>query len=87
MKKSVDSYVLDSFAVLALLENEKGADQISKLLRLGDRKQAHLWLSVINMGEVLYIIERERGIEAAHVKARYAVSYADAFAAALAQRV
>src|SRR6266852_6607247 len=70
-----------------------------------------VYLSLINLGEVLYITERERGLvearrtlgavdqlpveivgvaratvlAAAHIKAQYPVSYADAFAVVAAQ--
>jgi ribonuclease VapC len=70
-------------------------------------------MTVVNVGEVLYVIERRRGpnaaraaialldslairvvdagreltFDAAHIKANHALSYADAFAVALAQRL
>ena len=70
-----------------------------------------MYLSLINLGEVLYVVERERGLieaqqtlaaveqlpqevlpvtrtavlGAAHVKARFPLSYADAFAVIAAQ--
>jgi len=104
-------YVLDSFAVLAYLEDEPGALRVARILSRAARGRARVWLGLVNYGEVVYIIERERGLEqthraiaaidqlpldvaavdrpltfrAAHVKAHYAVSYADAFAVALAQ--
>lgn len=40
--------------------------------------------SLINLGEVLNIVERERVLDAAHVKANQVLSYADAFAVAAA---
>jgi len=74
-------------------------------------ENAPLYLSLINLGEVLYITEREHSrfmalrtlaaidqlplhilpvsrttvLAAAHIKARYAISYADAFAVVTAQ--
>jgi predicted nucleic acid-binding protein len=111
-RKSAKVYVLDSFAVVAYLSNEPAAPFIRDLLKQARRKRAHLWLSLINYGESLYIIERERGLlavhrsislidqlpiaiadvdrsavfTAAHFKARYPISYADAFSASLAKR-
>lgn len=103
--------VLDSYTLLAYLENEAGALHVKSLLGQAETGPSHLWMSIINLGEVLYIIERERGVahsrnvlaaveqlpvdmviadrahtlSAAHIKARFPLSYADAFAAALAQ--
>lgn len=64
--KLAGNYVLDSFAVLAYLENETSADDIRKVLEYGAHHEGRLFLSLINYGECLYIIERERGLEAAH---------------------
>jgi len=104
--------VLDSWAVLAWVNNEPAAPQVRQLLRKARKRELLLLLSIINYGEFLYMIERRNGIdeaadtanrvdqlavqvipadrplvfEAAHLKARYPISYADAFAAALAKR-
>ena len=104
------NYALDSFAVLSYLENEAGAGKVEKILRNAEKYNTHLWMSVINLGEVFYITERERGIAkarttlsvldqlpiavvnadrqqtliAAHFKARFPISYADAIALATA---
>ena len=59
-------YVLDSFAVVAYLDSEPAAPFVRDLLREARRKRIELWLSLINYGECLYIIERERGLNAAH---------------------
>lgn len=106
-------YVLDSFALLAYLEEETGAATVQEILASCEQDEAEAWLSVINLGEVLYVTEREQGLQAAqkaiatvdqlparvmeadrsrtfsaaHVKAHHALSYADAFAVALAQEV
>jgi len=58
-------YILDSFAVLAYLEGEPGADRVKSVLREVEKKSAQVHLSQINLGEVLYITERERGLAAA----------------------
>lgn len=105
------NYVLDSYALLAYLGGEAGAEQVKALLKQAKEKEAIVYLSLMNLGEAAYIIERrygperlqevlailtqlpitivevsfERILAAAHVKARYLVSYADAFAIALAQ--
>lgn len=106
-------WVLDSYALLAYLGAEPGHQRVDELLRSGAAGRAELYLCLINYGEVLYIIERERGLtqtqlaiaaidqlplqvveadreltfEAAHVKAGFALAYADCFAVALARRI
>jgi len=106
-------YVLDSFAMLAFLQLESGADQVTALLREAEQGTARVLMSLINLGEVVYIIERRRGetrlrsflaylqatpiematvnqnrmFAAAHIKAHHSISYADAFAVALAREL
>jgi PIN domain nuclease of toxin-antitoxin system len=105
------SYVLDSYALLAYLQDEPGAARVQRLLNLAKKRRAALWISVVNLAEALYITERERclpkvqqaiavidelplnvvevdralAFSAAHVKARHALAFADAFAVALAK--
>jgi len=111
MKARPGHFVLDSYAILAFLENEAGAARVREILEQGQQERAVIYLSMINYGEVVYITERELGLSAAqrviaaidqwpvtlveadrkltlaaaHVKAHHAISYADAFAVALAQ--
>ena len=106
-------YVLDSFAMLALLQLETGADQVTALLREAKQEMSRVLMSLISLGEVVYIIERrwgetrlrnflayvkaapveivpvdqDRVFAAAHIKAHHPISYADAFAVALAQEL
>ncbi len=108
-RRSAEEYVFDSFAILGYLGNESFAPFVRDLLKQGRKRTVRLWLSLVNYGEVLYIVERERGLQAAqqtigvidqlpvtiaevdrtatflaaHFKARYPISYADAFSAAL----
>jgi len=105
-------FVLDSFALLAYLEGEVAAGDVENVLDRARRQQADIWMSVVNLGEVLYITEREQSLQAAqivlaavdqlpvilveadrsltldaaHVKARHSVAYADAFAVSLAMK-
>ena len=65
MKIEPGRYVLDSFAVLAYLENEAGADQVHAVLAAARQGEASVWMSIINCGEVVYITEREQGLFAA----------------------
>jgi predicted nucleic acid-binding protein len=109
--RNAKAYVLDSFAVLGYLQNESSASFIRDLLKQARKGTIDLWLSLMNYGEILYIVERERGLQAAqrtigiinqlpisiadvdrhmvfsaaHFKARYPLSYADAFSAVLAR--
>ena len=55
-------YVLDSFAVLAYLDGEAAAEQVTGLLTQTQNGDCRLLLSLINLGEIMYIIERERGV-------------------------
>lgn len=106
-------YVLDSFALLAYFQAEPGGAEIKDLLKKALAKKAAAFLSVINLGEIIYITERKLGrdtaentladilrlpiqlaeanidrvLSAAHIKAQYAISYADAFVVALAQEL
>lgn len=62
MKTKPGRYVLDSYAILAYLEAEVGASTVRSILEQGRQRQAAIYLSVINFGEVVYIVERERGL-------------------------
>jgi len=55
-------YVFDSYALLALLEDEKGADLIAGILSMQENQ---IYLSIINMGEIYYLLLRRKGIEQA----------------------
>jgi ribonuclease VapC len=96
---------------LAYLEGEAGMARVRSVLEGAEAQRHSVYLSVINLGEVLYITERERGLvearrtlgavdqlpveiggvsratvlAAAHIKARFPISYADAFAVVTAQ--
>lgn len=104
-------FVLDSFAVLAHLQDESGRGRVVTLLEDAARGECLVLLSLINLGEVAYLLERRRGLArtqaalavvealpvavlpadrdavlvAAHLKALYPISFADASAAAAAQ--
>jgi len=59
------AYVLDSFAVLSVLQAEPGAAQVRAVLSNAARRRARVALCLVNYGEVVYIIEREQGLTAA----------------------
>jgi len=56
------SWVLDSYGLLAFLGAEPGHERVHELLRSSSAGRADLYLCLINYGEVLYIIEREKGL-------------------------
>ena len=58
-------FVLDSYAVMAFLEGTPGVEQVKKLFREANEDVCHLFMSTINVGEVLYLMERESGLSAA----------------------
>ncbi len=58
-------YLLDSYAVLAYLGGEPGAARLQELLALALEARCRLCLCLINLGEVLYITERHRGLDKA----------------------
>ena len=106
------TFILDSFALLAYLTDEPSAAHIEMLIEDAREEKCRLLLPLINIGEILYIIERRGGVtkaqdtlallrqlpieilpadeqfvfSAAHIKANYSLSYADAFVVAAAQR-
>ena len=54
--------VFDSYAILALIENEDGSQTVADILA---DKETAIFLSVINFGEIYYIIHRRNGEQAA----------------------
>lgn len=53
---------MDSFALLAYLEEESDGARVEGLLRACKDGACRAWLSIVNFGEILYITERERGL-------------------------
>lgn len=105
--------LLDSFAMLAFLNKERGFEKVKSLLRAAEASSEPLLMNEINIGEVYYVTARERSperaddvltrleilpieavpnslaevIEAARLKARVPIAYADAFAVTTAIRM
>jgi ribonuclease VapC len=110
MARRPKAIVLDSWAVLAYLEDEVSSQQVTEILADAHEYGTSLLMTTVNAGEVWYILAREiseavaeqaihdlqqLGIEfidadwpltraAAGFKAKYRMSYADCYAAALA---
>ena len=63
--------VLDSYSLIAYLENEPGAEKMIDVLRLARDSGKALLLSVVNWGEVYYITlrgaDQERADHVAHL--------------------
>jgi ribonuclease VapC len=107
------NYVLDSYALLAYFQAEPAGAKVKDLLKKVAAGDTLVFMSMINMGEIIYITGRKLGnnaamdiyrdllrlpihlaevtvdsvLAAANVKANYPISYADAFAVALAQQL
>jgi hypothetical protein len=57
----LSDYALDSYALVAYLEGEKAMPRIKEFMQIAESGECSLYLSLINLGEVLYLAERERG--------------------------
>jgi predicted nucleic acid-binding protein len=60
------AFILDTFALLAYLRDEPAASRIEKLLESAKQGKCRLYLSLINLGEILYITERRGGMTKVH---------------------
>jgi predicted nucleic acid-binding protein len=111
MSKKAKAYVLDTWAVIAYLEDEPSGAQVEELIATAHEEEIPIYMSVINVGEVWHTLAREVSEEeanasvnmlsdlriqfenadwiltqeAARFKSKNKMSYADAFAAALAK--
>jgi ribonuclease VapC len=56
------TYILDSFAILAYLGGEEGENKVKEILQEASHEEISAVLSLINLGEVMYITERSRGL-------------------------
>jgi len=56
----LNSFVLDSFALIGFLENEKFASRIEMLLKQARQGKILIYLHAIHLGEVYYITLREQ---------------------------
>jgi len=112
MPKKPRAIVLDSWAVIAYLEDEDAAAKVADIIADAHDEQIPLLMTVVNAGEVWYIVARQTsaadadgsikqlrdlGIEfvdadwglakdAGYFKSKNKMSFADAFAAALAKQ-
>jgi predicted nucleic acid-binding protein len=59
---STTGLILDSYALLAYLGGEAGEGRIKEILHAAALRESRAFMSLINLGEVAYITERERGL-------------------------
>ena len=65
--KKKKSFVLDSYALLAYFADERGRGPVEKLLTDASNNDALIKITVINLGEVIYIVEKKRGLQDAQL--------------------
>lgn len=59
-------FVMDSWAMLALLQKENPAtERVAELMRKAGQNEVQLAMSLINLGEVFYIFGRKNGAQTA----------------------
>jgi ribonuclease VapC len=66
MARKAKAYVLDTWAVIAYLEDEPSAPQIADLIASAHEDSIPVFMTVVNVGEVWYIIAREVSEEEAN---------------------
>jgi predicted nucleic acid-binding protein len=59
------TYVLDAFALLAYLQGEQMGARVRGILQSAQSDHRKIYMSLINVGEVLYITERKQGLRKA----------------------
>ena len=60
MAAKLITFTLDSFALLAHLEDEAGGHRVKAILAQAAKQRAEILLSLINYGEVVYTLAQER---------------------------
>ena len=53
--------VLDSYAILAYINDEPALEKVQKYLDLGRRGKVEPYMNVVNLGEVYYVLSRKKG--------------------------
>lgn len=71
MAKKAKAYVLDSWAVIAYLEDEPSGEQIEDLIATAHEEQIPVYMSVVNVGEVWYTMAREISEEEANASVKF----------------
>ena len=60
MARRAKAYVLDSWAILAYLQDEPSGEAVADLIAQAHQDGLPIYLSVVNAGEVWYILAREQ---------------------------
>jgi len=55
-------YIMDAFALMAYLNGEPAAQRVRGILDDGEKGKCRIYMSIINLGEVLYNLERNYGL-------------------------
>jgi len=59
----VNNYLLDSFALLRFIQKEPGNESVKAILQDVQTGTACAMLNVINMGEIIYTVQRRFGLQ------------------------
>jgi uncharacterized protein len=59
MARKAKAYVLDTWAVISYLEDEPSAERVENLISDAHEQQVPIHMTVVNAGEVWYIVARE----------------------------
>jgi len=70
MAKKAKAYVLDTWAVIAYLEDEPSGEQVEELIATAHEEQTPIYMSVVNVGEVWYTVAREVSEEEANASVK-----------------
>lgn len=62
--------VMDSYALMALFNDEPGADEVERLLLKAEGGSPKLLMCVVNWGEIYYSVKRGASLEMADEKAK-----------------
>jgi predicted nucleic acid-binding protein len=67
MASDVDGFdfILDAWALLAYFAGEAGAERVGEILKSAENSECRVGISIINVGEIAYIVERERSLASA----------------------
>jgi ribonuclease VapC len=60
----MNNILFDSFAMLRFFYQEPGAEKVRELLKEATRNEVPCLISAINVGELIYIVQRRSGEEA-----------------------
>lgn len=62
--RPVNNYLLDSFALLRFMQKEPGHEVVKAILDDAQAGKVRVMLNIINMGEIIYTVQRRFGLQA-----------------------